>query len=302
VARALLSWRNPEAVEVVRRHLLWMFEQAERPDSFWGRCYLANGRVKDSAFQLDQQLFPLLQLAEYTLETADSNTLSRLRHHIPPLMERLTLLQADGIALFPTDETPADDPIALPYHLSSHILFWRTLNMLQQAGIEGDWRTLANSIYNAVQRYFVTDYQGNRLYAYATDGRGSFHFYHDANDFPLALAPIWNFVSAGDAVWQATVKFAFSEMNQGGFYDGRLGSIHTPAAWPLGDVQDLIIARTLHDEAREKRALTHLRAAAQFDGALPEAYDAASGRVVSRHWFAWPNAAYACAELGAFEQ
>ncbi len=27
------------------------------------------------------------------------------------------------------------------------------------------------------------------------------------------------------------------------------------------------------------------------DGALPEAYDASTGVVVSRHWFVWPNAA-----------
>ena len=59
VARALLGWHD-EANELVRRHLLWMFTIAERIDGAWGRCYLANGRIKDRAYQLDQQLFPVL--------------------------------------------------------------------------------------------------------------------------------------------------------------------------------------------------------------------------------------------------
>ena len=37
-------------------------------------------------------------------------------------------------------------------------------------------------------RAFVAEQNGRRLYAYATDGAGKYHFYHDANDFPLALA------------------------------------------------------------------------------------------------------------------
>jgi hypothetical protein len=69
---------------------------------------------------------------------------------------------------------------------------------------------------------------------------------------------------------------------------------------PLGDIQELIIARATGDSVREERARDHLRGAAQWDGALPEAYDPATGEVVSRHWFAWPNAALVCVERGIF--
>jgi meiotically up-regulated gene 157 (Mug157) protein len=87
----------------------------------------------------------------------------------------------------------------------------------------------------------------------------------------------------------------------GGCYAGRLGSVHTPAPWPLGDVQDLIIARSLRDRERERRAWDHLARAARWDGALPEASDPDLGEVASRHWFAWPNAALACVALGVFD-
>src|SRR5690606_14720722 len=54
MARALLSWDHPDidTRSVVRGHLHWMFETAERLDGAWGRCYLANGQIKDPAFQL----------------------------------------------------------------------------------------------------------------------------------------------------------------------------------------------------------------------------------------------------------
>ncbi len=148
---------------------------------------------------------------------------------------------------------------------------------------------------------FTAEHEGKRIFAYATDGAGHFHFYHDANDFPLALAPAWGFLPADDPVWRSTVAFAFSEANRGGFYDGHLGSVHSPAPWALGDIQDLIIARATGDAARAERARSALRRAAQDDGSLPEAYHAADGSVFSRHWFVWTNAALACLELGAFD-
>jgi hypothetical protein len=40
--------------------------------------------------------------------------------------------------------------------------------------------------------------------------------------------------------------------------------------------------------------------AAQGDAALPEAYDATTGEVISWHWFAWPDAALAWVTLDAF--
>jgi hypothetical protein len=296
VARALLD-RQPD---IVRRHLLWMFETAERRDGVWGRCYLANGQIKDAAFQLDQQLFPLLELAEYVGATSDRATWDRLRPAIAPVIDRLLARKATHTWLFPTDETPADDPVALPYHFSSHVVMWFTLRQI--AALLGDdaLADSAEAIRRAVLEHFTATRDGQSLYAYATDGAGNHHFYHDANDFPLVLAPVWGFTPVDDPVWRATLDFAFSEANQGGYYDGRLGSVHTRAPWPLGDVQDLLIARLLHDPARESRAWEHINRAAQWDGALPEAYDATTGEVVSRHWFAWPNAALACVALGAF--
>ncbi len=293
-ARALLDWRAANGPEVVRRHLIWLFEAAERPQGYWGRSYLANGRVKDAAFQLDQQLFPLLELAEYTAETGEQDTFTRLHGHIRPIVEMLLARQDGDSGLFPTDETPADDPVALPYHLSSHILLWHTLHRIAPLAQDAALAALAERVRAAIWRHFVAAKDGRRLLAYLTDGRGRHHCYHDANDLPLALAPAWDFCSADDPIWRATMAFAFSPENEGGYYAGPfggLGSVHTPAPWPLGDVQEGLFAALAGDSARQESVVRRLRAAAQWDGALPEAYDALTGGVVSRHWFAWPGAA-----------
>jgi hypothetical protein len=303
VARALLAWpgNRAEGQDVVRRHLLWMFEQAERRDGFWGRCYMANGRIKDGAFQLDQQLFPILELADYVLESGDRMILQRLQAPLSECLRGLMGLRLAGRHLFPTAETPADDPIAYPYHFSSHLLFWRVAQQLARIGVEGEWAALAESLRREIDHSFIAERDGKRLFAYATDGAGQFHLYHDANDLPFALAPAWEFCPATDPVWRETAAFAFSEANIGGYYGGRLGSVHTRAAWPLGDVQEWLIAAATGDSRRAEAVRARVQGIAQPDGSLPEAYDVATGGVVSRHWFAWPAAAYACVALGAFQ-
>ncbi len=305
VARAFLiapaARRDAALHDIVRRHLLWMFETAERPGGIWGRCYTANGTVKDCAYQLDQQLFPLLELADYVETTGDRATLDRLTPHLRPLLDLLLAYKMPDSWLFPTDETPADDPVTLPYHLSSHILLWYTLRRMHTVGLGDLLAGFEGLTQDAINAQFIAPHHGQRLYAYAVDAQGAYRFYHDANDIPFVLAPAWGFVPADDVVWRATVDFAFSQANRDGYYTSGLGSVHTPAPWPLGGVQDLIVARATGDSARAAVALDRLRQQAQWDGALPEAYHPETHAVVSRHWFAWPNAALACALLGAFD-
>jgi hypothetical protein len=265
--------------DTVRAHLQWLFTVAQRRDGVWGRSHLANGRVKDPAFQLDQQCYPLLEAVEAgwapTYATQIRETLAALER------------RRDG-DLYATAETPADDPMPLPFHFSSHVLLWRTLRALSDVGFDVDAER--------VRRATLTSFGDRGRFAYATDGRGRFHHYHDANDLPTVLAPRWGLVPADDPRWRATVAFAWSEANAGGYYAGPLGglgSVHTPHPWPLGYAQELIVAKTLGDAERVRRVKEDLRRVATWDGLYPEAHDARTGEVRSRHWFAWPAAVIA---------
>jgi meiotically up-regulated gene 157 (Mug157) protein len=132
-------------------------------------------------------------------------------------------------------------------------------------------------------------------WAYAVDGRGLVVDYHDANDLPTALAPIWGFCAADDPGWHGTMAFAFSVANPG-FVDGPdggLGSRHTPGAWPLGHIQAWLVGRAMGDEAATRAAIGRLQRAAFADGMLPEARAIDDGESIAiRHWFAWPGAAF----------
>ena len=278
VARMLLAVApaDQRVRSTIDGFLRWCFERAERPDGWWPRSSLASGQAKDRAFQLDQQLYPPLLLAEHAKITGDPTLLERYGRDAERVLDGL-LARADR-GLVATAETPADDPLAEPFHLSSHLLLWRTL---VEFGRDGD------GLRALIRDRFTRDGR----FAYAVGPSGARH-YHDANDVPTALAPAWGFCDAADPVWRATVQHGWSGRNEGYIPGalGGLGSLHTRHPWPLGDLQRVIVARALDDADAERSAWDRLERVETWDGLLPEAYNERTGEVASRHWFAWPVA------------
>jgi hypothetical protein len=295
--QALVAAGVPGAEELAGRHLRWLFEVAERPGRAWGRAYLPSGRVKDPAYQLDQQCWPLLELAGQLDRTWDASLAAAAGPVVDEVLAAIAVRRAAGAELFATEETPGDDPVPMPYHFSSHVLLWHTLHRLANVLGRPDLAALADRVRVAVRTHLTTRQDGREMFAYAADLEGGQVRYHDANDLPAVLAPVWGFCPADDPVWRATMAFAFSPDNPGFAAGplGGLGSVHTPGAWPLGDVQELIWAQLAGDNGRATRVLGRLAATACWDGALPEARDPGDGTVRSRHWFAWPGAALVCA-------
>lgn len=298
VAKVLLLLGR-DGVEIVRRHINWMFDVADRGiANEWGRCYLVNGVLKDAAYQLDQQVFPLLELADYAELSGDSEMLDKLRLEVDGIVQAILKRRHQSLWLFPTEETPGDDPMEYQYHFSTHVLMVYTFARLNAVYPDRGFQDIADNIRKDTLEYFTAEFEGRDVFAYATDAEGNYHFYHDANDVPLAMAVEWGFVEKDNSVWRATLDFAWSPANSSGYFDGnRLGSIHTPTPWPLGDIQKLMVARLLGDKKDEEAALKDIFDAAQLDGGLPEAYELGTHNVRSRHWFAWPNALYAIAQL-----
>lgn len=285
VARLLLrvAPRDPRVRSVVDGFLTWCFERAERPGGWWPRSALASGQAKDLAFQLDQQLYPPLLLAEHARLTGDRTLLDRHRQAAADVLDALGARAVDG--LIATSETPADDALAEPFHFSSHVLLWRTLRAFGRD---------AEPLRRRIRERFTRD--GRFAYAIGTDGA---RHYHDANDLPTVLAPAWGFCAADDPVWLATVAAAWSERNEAHVDGplGGLGSLHTLHPWPLGDLQRVIVARARGDGTAEAAAWERLDRVSTWDGLLPEAYDERTGAVASRHWFAWPVAVRGLLEL-----
>jgi hypothetical protein len=289
ICRALLGVapKEPRAREAVEQFIVWLFKIAERPEGAWPRSALASGRAKDIAFQLDQQIYPPLLVADHARLTGTAALRERYAVACRATLDAL-LARRSPFGLVPTAETPADDPLRQPFHFSSHVLLWHALREFGH-GAAGEIRA-------ATLEHFVSE--GRFAYAISGPRAAGARHYHDANDLPTVFAPGWGFCEADDPRWRATIAFAWSDANQGYFAGrfGGLGSLHTPRPWTLGDLQEIVVARVQGDRRREARARARLSTVETWDCHLAEAYDQETGAVAARHWFGWPAAVRALLE------
>lgn len=294
----------------VKGHLNWVFHDAERPHTFWHRSYLANGVPKDGAvFQLDQQCYPILELCDYFEMIPDSDTSVRgvlEESTISDIIEVLIAKRDPLSKLFPTDETPGDDPVVFPFHFSSHVLVWymfkRLSELLKRTGNASTLQAssveeLANETLDATISHFVAQNPKTKetMFAYLTDGAGQHTFYHDANDIPTLFAREWGFAYRPEisALWTRTFEFGLSAENEGGYYCngpfGGLGSVHTRGPWPLGYFQELVFAEMTGNCAARDIAWHKIRGTMFSDGLFSEAVDSFTGECTSKAWFSWPG-------------
>ncbi|MGH8823828.1 MAG: glycoside hydrolase family 125 protein [Jiangellaceae bacterium] len=293
----------PGGSDVGRHHLAWLWGPGRDEAGLWQRSHLTTGAVKDPAYQADQQLYPLLELADYrrvtsTWPPAPGDEADAAGFAWGRLVRAVwtRLPRAIG-GLLPADENPADDPSGLPLLLSNQLLLAYVARRLaeweQELGLEdlrlGDEAAEALA---AIRTAFSCDGPFGVQWAYASDGEKGRRLYHDANDVPTALAPLWGLCAPDDPQWRATMRFAWSPHNPGfvaGPYGG-LGSAHTPGVWPLGDAQEWAVAMSIGDHDSAERVTGRLGLVASDDGMLPETYDPQTGAWLARHWFAWPGA------------
>lgn len=293
------------SVDVVRRHLMWTWGPGRDPAGVWQRSHFASGAVKDAAFQADQQLYPLLELADFRRMAGTWPTLPGSGDDDRPgdpagwgafVRGVWDSLPRGPGGLLPGDENPADDASGLPYLLSSQLLLAyvgrRLAEWAQELGVESlHLSEDATRTLTSISTAFECDGPYGPQWAYEADGGDGRRLYHDANDVPAALAPLWGLCAMDDPHWRATMRFAWSAHNSGfvpGPFGG-LGSAHTPGVWALGDAQEWAVAQTTGDAAAAARVHARLQLVTSDDGMLPETYDPDTGEWLARHWFAWPG-------------
>ena len=301
-ALALLAADGPADRERVADHLRWLWTACERPDGRWVRSHHADGRRKDLAFQADQQLYPLIELADYWRACGELPQGVDWPAAVGAAWGAARSAVDPELGLMASAENAADDPANAPFIAASQILAWYAAERLAEVGEAESIGLQPASLRtdaDAARAAFAAHHAAIKgPWAYALDGRGGRVDYHDANDLPVALAPLLGFCAADDPGWLATMRFAFGPSNPAWVAGrlGGLGSVHTPGAWTLGDVQAWIRARIGGDRAAMEQALQRLTEVAFADGMLPEAYGPDAPRRI-RHWFAWPGAALAALRL-----
>jgi hypothetical protein len=292
-----------DGASIVEGHLRWQWLRTERPHGAWVRSHHANGRRKDLPYQADQQLYPMLELADYARVTGRLPELPEAAGGWPELLDEAWAVversRDPHTGLMRSDENASDDPAPLPLIVPSQILGWYTARRLVEMSarvevtpVVSSLATFADELRDGLSRHAVVDGPAGPMWAYAIDGKGRAARFHDCGDLPTALAPLWGFCPTTDPLWRSTMEFAFSAANpafaSGPF--GGLGSPHTQGTWPLGVIQEWVFASLTGARGRAERVLDRMMTAAADDGMLPEAYDSHDGTFVARHWFAWPGA------------
>jgi hypothetical protein len=303
-ARLLLStWSrgsHDEDARMVADHLRWLYLRCERPTGRWLRSHDALGRPHDRRFAADEQLYPILELADYASATGSLPELPPEQSWTPLVAEAWAAAESAidaSSGLIASDEDATGDEPPGPFLLSNQILLWQTATRLAQIAeplglSKAALLALAARTRAAIDARFLVDGPHGRQWAWAIDGAGARERYLDATDLPVALAPLWGFCKASTPAWRATIRFGFGAHNPA-FVEGvagGLGSRHTPGTWTLGDIIGWLGFALMGERETADAALARLVAAAFTDGMLPEAYDPLGSGTAVRHWFAWPGA------------
>jgi hypothetical protein len=211
-ARLLLAaWarggHNDDAT-IVADHLRWLFLRCERPDGRWARTHHADGRPHDPAFRVEMQLYPLLELADYVSATGD---LPDLPGDLPDLLADPTWADLAGAAwaavdsaidptsgLLATEIDGIDEPRSWRARASDQVLLWHTAARLASAAeplglVASRFTERAERTRAAFGAHLLTDGPRGPQWAATVDGLGGVEWAVDANDLPLALAPLWGF-------------------------------------------------------------------------------------------------------------
>ena len=296
----LTSSGDDQAAEVVESHLRWLWGPSHRTGT-WARSHLTSGVVKDPGVQADQQLYPILELVDFRARCGRWPAAQDIDWREEVAAALATLPRHLGTGLLASQENAADDPAELPYPFSVQVLYAHVLERLARWQDElllggEDLRVRAETVRDAARTAFTVGGPHGPQFAYEVDLGGRHRRYADANDLPTAFAPVWGFCPTTSTRWRNTMRFAFSPANPAWSAGGHagLGSMHTPGAWPLGDVQAVAWHHQRGDHGRAHQALERLLRRTSHDGLLPEAYDSDTGEWTARHWFGWPSAALGC--------
>lgn len=207
---------------------------------------------------------------------------------------------AKPVGLICSTFRPSDDATIFSYLVPSNFFAVVSLKqaaemmnkILHDAALANECMQLANEVSNALKRYAATTHpQFGKVYAYETNGFGSYHLMDDANVPSLLSMPYLGAMTATDAIYQNTRKFLLSSENPF-FFKGKaaegVGSPHTglDLIWPIG-----IIIRALTSSSDEeiKNCIHSLIATHGGTGFMHESFHKDDPKNFTRKWFAWAN-------------
>lgn len=194
---------------------------------------------------------------------------------------------------------PSDDPTEYQFLIPSN--FFAAVSLRQMATMLDKVRhnpkkaaeasALADEVERALRRHArVTRPDLGTVYAYEIDGLGHVSVMDDSNVPDLLSMPYLGACKAGDPVYRATRKMAWSEANPW-FFKGKYEGVGGPHVgrdmiWPMSLTMYGLTSESPQEVAF---ALATLKATHAGTGFMHESFYKDDPRRYTRSWFAWAN-------------
>jgi len=155
---------------------------------------------------------------------------------------------------------------------------------------------LRDEITDGINRYAVYEHpEFGGMYAYETDGMGSYNLMDDANVPSLLSIPYLGWCSADDPLYVNTRRFILSEGNPF-YFEGSaakgIGSPHTPKNY-IWHVSLAMQGLTAGTKAEVDALLDLFETTTAGTGLMHEGFHADNPEKFTRPWFAWANSIFA---------
>ena len=229
----------------------------------------------------------------------------------PYTFQRRTAWATDGVPMggygYPTKKVglihsmfrPSDDATVYPFLIPSNLFAFNSLMQLNTmiGAIHGDQKLLDDSVKlmadlnSAIAKYgIINQPQFGKIYAYETNGFGSYNLMDDAN-VPSLLALRYLNDTIDKTIYANTRKLVLSQSNPF-FFKGKaaegIGGPHVgmDQIWPMSIIMR---ALTSNNDAEIKQCIQWLKTTHAGTGFMHESFHKDDPSKFTRKWFAWAN-------------
>lgn len=286
--------------------------------------------IHERKWEIDSLCYPIRLAYGYWKETGDASVFDgewvkamklivqtfkeqqRFDNKGPYSFQRKTAWATDGVPMagygYPAKANglicsmfrPSDDATIYPYLIPSNFFAVRSLRQLAELlGATGKPASdanaaiaLAEQISTALKQHAIAQHPiFGKIYAYETNGFGSFNLMDDANIPSLLSMPYLGGTRGKDPIYQQTRAYVLSEENPFFFKGKALEGIGGPhigldMVWPMSIVMRGI---TSNNEQEIKQCIESLQQCHAGTGFMHESAHKDDPAKFTRKWFAWAN-------------
>lgn len=198
---------------------------------------------------------------------------------------------------------PSDDSCVYGYLIPSNMFAVVVLGYMLEINrafysdpiLEQKADRLRREIEEGIRRYGLTQVDGyGAIYAYETDGLGSYVLMDDANVPSLLSMPYFHYCSKEDSAYLRTRRWVLSSQNPY-YYEGTaargVGSPHTPKDY-IWHIALAIQGMTAVDPDEKERILDYFERTDAGCGVVHEGFHKDDPFKFTREWFSWSNAMF----------